>query len=113
MLSTLDDRAALWQHCGMISSPACRSGFPPYCLHVLVALLAALTSAPGVEPAAPKTALPVVNRPTNIVSLFDGKTLDGWKINESLNSWKLKDGEMVMMDGKMMMMKDGKMMEMH
>ena len=66
----------------MISSPACRSGFPPYCLHVLVALLAALTSAPGAEPAAPKTALPVVNRPTNIVSLFDGKTLAGWKVTD-------------------------------
>jgi len=28
-------------------------------------------------------------------SLFDGKTFDGWKINESPNSWKIEDGNIV------------------
>ena len=26
------------------------------------------------------------------ITLFDGKSLDGWKINESPESWKLADG---------------------
>lgn len=26
------------------------------------------------------------------VSLFDGKTLDGWKVNENEDSWKVEDG---------------------
>ena len=29
------------------------------------------------------------------VDLFDGKTLNGWKINENPNSWSVKDGCMV------------------
>ena len=29
------------------------------------------------------------------VSLFDGKTFSGWKINEKPDSWKLKDGAIV------------------
>ena len=29
------------------------------------------------------------------VSLFDGKTLDGWKANESPKSWTVKDGALV------------------
>jgi hypothetical protein len=29
------------------------------------------------------------------VQLFDGKSLDGWKINENPDSWKLKDGEIL------------------
>jgi hypothetical protein len=29
------------------------------------------------------------------VQLFDGKSLNGWKINENPESWKLKDGEIV------------------
>ena len=29
------------------------------------------------------------------VSLFDGKTFNGWKINEKPDSWKLKDGAIV------------------
>ena len=29
------------------------------------------------------------------VTIFDGKSLDGWKINESPESWALKDGELV------------------
>lgn len=28
-------------------------------------------------------------------SLFDGKTFDGWKINESPDSWKIEDGNVV------------------
>ncbi len=28
-------------------------------------------------------------------SLFDGKTLDGWKINEAPESWSLKDGAII------------------
>ena len=29
------------------------------------------------------------------VTIFDGKSLDGWKINESKDSWKLEDGALV------------------
>jgi hypothetical protein len=29
------------------------------------------------------------------VSLWDGKTLDGWKINENEKSWKIENGELV------------------
>ncbi len=29
------------------------------------------------------------------VSLFDGKTLDGWKINENPQSWSIRDGAIV------------------
>jgi hypothetical protein len=29
------------------------------------------------------------------VTIFDGKSLDGWKINESPESWKLEDGKIV------------------
>ena len=29
------------------------------------------------------------------VSIFDGKSLDGWKINESPESWKIEDGAIV------------------
>lgn len=29
------------------------------------------------------------------VTLFDGKSLDGWKINERPESWKLKNGEII------------------
>ena len=29
------------------------------------------------------------------VSLWDGKTLDGWKINENEKSWKIEDGALV------------------
>jgi hypothetical protein len=29
------------------------------------------------------------------VTIFDGKSLDGWKINESKESWKLEDGALV------------------
>lgn len=29
------------------------------------------------------------------VTIFDGKSLDGWKINENPESWTLKDGELV------------------
>ena len=29
------------------------------------------------------------------VTIFDGKSLDGWKINESKESWKLEDGALI------------------
>lgn len=29
------------------------------------------------------------------VQLFDGKSFDGWKINEKPESWKIKDGEII------------------
>lgn len=29
------------------------------------------------------------------ISLFDGKTMEGWKINESPESWKVEDGALV------------------
>ena len=29
------------------------------------------------------------------VSLFDGKTLDGWKIGKNAGSWKVEDGHLV------------------
>lgn len=29
------------------------------------------------------------------ISLFDGKTMEGWKINESPESWKVEDGSLV------------------
>jgi hypothetical protein len=29
------------------------------------------------------------------VQLFDGKTFNGWKINEKPDSWKIKDGEII------------------
>ena len=29
------------------------------------------------------------------VSLFDGKTLDGWKASEHSDSWKVEDGKLV------------------
>ena len=32
---------------------------------------------------------------SEFVSLFDGKTLDGWKINESPETFKVEDGNLV------------------
>ncbi|MCE2811399.1 MAG: DUF1080 domain-containing protein, partial [Planctomycetaceae bacterium] len=29
------------------------------------------------------------------VSLFDGKTMNGWKVNENPGSWKVEDGNLV------------------
>lgn len=39
-------------------------------------------------------ATPAADEP-GFVSLFDGKSLDGWKINENPASWSIKDGAIV------------------
>ncbi|HET6250858.1 MAG TPA: DUF1080 domain-containing protein [Tepidisphaeraceae bacterium] len=44
------------------------------------------------EPKTPATPAPDKD---GFVSLFDGKTLDGWKIGDNANSWSVKDGEIV------------------
>lgn len=52
----------------------------PFCTFVLFASLSALVTAHADE---------------NWISLFDGETLDGWKINESPDSWRVEDGAIV------------------
>jgi hypothetical protein len=32
---------------------------------------------------------------TGFVQLFDGKSMDGWKVNENQGSWKVQDGCLV------------------
>jgi hypothetical protein len=32
---------------------------------------------------------------SNWISLFDGKTLDGWQASENINSWKIEDGAII------------------
>jgi hypothetical protein len=34
------------------------------------------------------------------VTIFDGKSMDGWKINESKDSWKLQEGALVAQGGR-------------
>ena len=39
--------------------------------------------------------LPAITADDGWVSMFDGKTLDGWKANENPSSWSVKDGALV------------------
>jgi hypothetical protein len=41
------------------------------------------------------TAVAETKTEEGFVSLFDGKTMDGWKANENIDSWKLIDGALV------------------
>jgi hypothetical protein len=36
-----------------------------------------------------------VDEETGFVSLFDGKSMNGWKVNENAASWSVKDGNLV------------------
>jgi len=78
-----------------------------FCLTVLIPL-AGVASLPGcdsaaikqAEKAAEKAEAEVVGKPVEPsadgwYSLFDGKSLDGWKINESPETFAVRDGEIV------------------
>lgn len=58
-------------------------------------LLAAFALVPAAALLAPVSAADPKADEQGYVSLFDGKTLDGWKINENPQSWKVEDGAIV------------------
>src|ERR1044071_7928121 len=58
-------------------------------MKLLALLLAAATLAAAADQAAP------VAGKDGWIKMFDGKTLDGWKANESPESWKVVDGAIV------------------
>ncbi len=39
--------------------------------------------------------IPAEEKTGDWVDLFDGKTMDGWKVNENAESWKVADGSLV------------------
>jgi len=55
-----------------------------------VLLLACVTALPSLAQDSAKTA-----DETGFVSLFDGKSMNGWKVNENQTSWAVKDGMLV------------------
>ncbi|MFM8804903.1 MAG: DUF1080 domain-containing protein [Planctomycetia bacterium] len=57
-------------------------------MRLVCCLVFACVACTGPAPAAESTE-------EGFVQLFDGKTLDGWKINEHAESWKIADGAIV------------------
>jgi len=59
-----------------------------------IPVLFALLSVPFLIERAPAQSAPTPGR-DGWISMFDGKTLDGWKANEHPDSWKVVDGAIV------------------